>query len=213
MERVRIAGELHDTLLQAFTGVVLQLEALRGSSDTLPSPVSDTLARVIGQAERALRETRATVWGLRTDDGELPALSDVVASAARSIDGGVTPVRVVERGTPRRLTKAASAALLRIGREAVTNAVKHANAKQVSVEVAYDEDAVRLTVSDDGRGTDLLQMQHAAAAGHWGMRDMQSRASSAGAVLEIASAPGRGTHVALSVPAPRGRPRLPLACD
>jgi signal transduction histidine kinase len=200
LERVRIAGELHDTLLQAFTGVVLQLEALKGNTDTLPTLASDTLARVIDQAERALRDTRATVWGLRTDDREVPALSDVFSSAGRSIDGGVTPVRFVERGTPRQLSKCASAALLRIGREAVTNAVKHANAQRVDVEVAYDEDAVRLTVSDDGRGTDTLELHRAATGGHWGVTDMQTRASSAGAVLTIASAPGRGTRVALSIP-------------
>jgi signal transduction histidine kinase len=200
LERARIAGELHDTLLQGFTGALMQLEALRTAIAPASPEVEQRLSSIIQQAQSTLRETRQMVWGLRSSEHEMRDLAQALTVAARSIDGGVTELRYVERGAPRRLSAAAKSTMLRIGREAVTNAIKHAQARTVDVELAYEPRAVHLTVRDDGRGASDLELNGASANGHWGVADMRTRASGAGANLQIVSSPGEGTRVALSVP-------------
>jgi signal transduction histidine kinase len=200
LERVRIAGELHDTLLQGFTGALLQLEALRATLAPSSPAAEEKLTAIIQQARATLLETRQMVWGLRSPEHETRDLAEALAVAARSIDGGATELRYVERGAPRRLSPAAKSTMLRIGREAVTNAVKHGRARTVDVELAYETRTVHLTVSDDGRGASDLELEGASANGHWGVADMRTRATGAGAQLQIVSRPGEGTRVALSVP-------------
>jgi signal transduction histidine kinase len=86
--------------------------------------------------------------------------------------------------------------LLRIGQEAVANAVKHGRAKQVSIELRYEPASVCLTVSDNGTGFTAGQ---ASPTGHFGILDMRERAQSMGSQLKIESEPGHGTRIAVEV--------------
>jgi signal transduction histidine kinase len=93
--------------------------------------------------------------------------------------------------------------LLRIGQEAVANAVKHGHARQVSIELLYAGASVSLTVIDDGQGFPAGQ---SSPAGHFGLLDMRERAQSMSSHLQVESQPGRGTRIAVEVPlhAPEG---------
>src|SRR5262249_33592683 len=119
-------------------------------------------------------------------------------------------------GKPRRLSPASEMATLRIGKEAIANAVAHAGASAIHVVLSYESTAVRLTIRDDGRGLDPDAVERAGALGHWGLRGMHERAAQIGATLEISSVNGRGTSVALIVPLghqtmpSRQRPRASL---
>jgi len=83
-----------------------------------------------------------------------------------------------------------------IGREAITNAVNHADARRILAQMTYSEKEVRLTVEDDGSGFDLEAA--AAKKDHWGVAGMRERANQIGASFTLESAPGRGTKIAVS---------------
>jgi signal transduction histidine kinase len=100
-------------------------------------------------------------------------------------------------GTPTRLPYAYEMNLLRIGQEALSNAVTHGHAQKIALEVTFEADSVKLTVSDDGEG---FSPEDGVSSGHFGLLDMRERASSMGSELQIQSTPGRGTAVSVQVP-------------
>ena len=103
-------------------------------------------------------------------------------------------------GAPRRLAPDVELALYRIAQESLNNARRHANAAQIEVTVAFGPQAVRLTVSDDGRGFDLPpDLAALARSGHFGLMGMQERAQLAGALLHLDTAPDQGTSVTVTV--------------
>jgi signal transduction histidine kinase len=207
-ERARIAGELHDTLLQGFTGIVLQLESMRNKLAS--SSDATTLTRILSQAHDTLRETRQMVCDMRVPDQEAKDLGYVLQETVSAMTHGAVELRCVVKGAKRPLSPVAEATLLRVGREAVANAVKHAGARTVDVELTYDADTVRLAVRDDGRGANCTQLECADVRGHWGVFGMRERAKRAGASLHIRSAPGEGTHVSLSLPTGRDPAVFPI---
>ena len=99
-------------------------------------------------------------------------------------------------GTPRDFPAAAELALFRAGQEAVTNALRHAEAAAISVELCYESDAVRLEITDNGRGFDV----HEIAPGS-GMLSLRDRAAESGAELSITSRPTEGTQITMALPA------------
>ena len=154
-ERARLAREIHDTLLQGLFGVALRCDAIAAEvGDSAPQVRSHflTMRRDVAQY---VREARQSILGLRS-----PALQDLgLASAIRATGeqlSAAAPVRFVftERGEPRACPPAAEEQILRIGQEAIANAVRHARATAVSVELRYDADGVVLSIVDDGRGID-----------------------------------------------------------
>jgi signal transduction histidine kinase/ligand-binding sensor domain-containing protein len=199
-ERTRLAREIHDTLLQGFTGITLQLQALLGRL-AIPAEAKEEFERVLGLADRTLVDARRAVWDMRTPELERQGLADALVQAARAAaDGSEIEVRSRVLGKPRRLAPAVEAALFRIGQEAAANAVKHADSRVLEVELAYQRRAVRLVVRDDGRGfpTDEEVRGH---AGHWGLIGMHERAEQAGGRLTITGREGHGTEVVVTVPA------------
>jgi signal transduction histidine kinase len=207
-ERVRVAGEVHDTLLQGFTGVTLQLQGAvqRWHADGRHDAANE-LSRVLSLADETLREARDAVWDLRaseTDDGDLAgALENAVR---RAIGASGTHLRFAVSGTRRPLAPAIQMALVRIAREAAFNAMKHAKPPTVELLLSYEPSSVRLDVRDDGQGLLRSDIDAAAPGGHWGVVGMRERARRVGGTLEIRSAPGRGTALSLSIPT-ESRPR------
>jgi len=199
-ERTRIARELHDTLEQALAGISLQLRAFTDSLREMPAES----ARILSMARQMVRhgqdEARRTVRNLRTlalENGGLPgALS---ALARETADGLPVKIGVEVTGAPVLLVVKVENHLLRIGQEAMTNALKHAHARSIQITLNYEPSAVRLTVRDDGCGFDVT---HAAssAAGHFGLLGMRERAEKIHGTLTITSQPDGGTIVAVTVP-------------
>jgi signal transduction histidine kinase len=149
-------------------------------------------------SRHSMVEARRSVWDLRCqllEHGDLvSAISQIVASL---VTREHTNVQVKIQGTPMRLPGQIEMNLLRIGQEAVANAMKHGRARVVNVALLYTSTSVRLTVVDDGTGFVASQASH---IGHFGLLDMRERAQSMGSQLKIESEAGSGTRIVVEVP-------------
>lgn len=200
-ERTRVAREMHDTLLNGFTGITLQLQGLQDTMRNAPQQASDRLERILRRADESLRDARQAIWDMRRSADPDEPLSEALAHAAREVvEGSPIRVQVVVSGTARPLTPMVEDTLRRVGREAVRNAARHAGARMVQLELAYGKQDVQLVVRDDGRGLDEGAAEAARAAGHYGLSGMRERAEAAGGSLEVVGVADEGTTVALSIP-------------
>jgi len=196
-ERNRIARELHDTLEQELTGITMQLDLAVDCFQRAPHLAEQALQTARNMSRHSMVEARRSVWDLRCqllEKGDLAyALSQIVQPLAPRED---VKVHARIHGIPVRLPRPVEMNLLRIGQEAVANAIKHARARRISIELWYTAESVCLTVSDDGQG---FAAERAAPTGHFGLLDMRERAQSMGSQLQIESEAGRGTRIAVDV--------------
>lgn len=197
-ERNRIARELHDTLEQELAGITMQLDLAVDCFQQAPRVAQQALETARNMSRHSMIEARRSVWDLRCqllEDGDLvSALTQIIEPL---VPGERAKVDVKIQGHAVRLAGPVEMNLLRIGQEAVANAVKHGGANQVTVTLLYSPTSVCLTVSDNGRGFPASQT---APIGHFGLLDMTERAQSMGSQLKIESEPGCGTRVAVEVP-------------
>jgi signal transduction histidine kinase len=195
-ERNRIARELHDTLEQELAGITIQLDLAVDCFQQAPRVAQQAVETARNMSRHSMVEARRSVWDLRCqllEDGDLvSALSQIVRPLAPP-DGRI---QVKIEGTPFRLPGPIEMNLLRIGQEAVGNAVKHGRARAVSIELQYAPALVRLVVTDDGRGFDADQPNR---TGHFGILDMRERAQSMGSRLKIQTDPAHGTTISVDV--------------
>lgn len=195
-ERARIAREVHDTLAQAFVATSVQLECLdQALEEGDQTTARQHLATARTTVEESLDEARRSIWVLRPqalEKGLVPAIEALVTR----LSSGEVNVRFEALGTPRRLPALVEASLLRIAQEALSNALRHARAREVKVHLEFLPRVTVLEVVDDGAG-----LEAAAPAGvHQGLVGMNERAAQAGGTLTIDSAPGKGTRVRFEVP-------------
>ena len=198
-ERTRVARELHDTLEQGLTGIAMQLEAVAGTVQTSPVAAQQSLEVARHMLRYSLEETRRSVMDLRSQALESHDLPAALATLARQMTLG-TPIRADVRveGSRRRLDAAQEHHLLRIGLEAVTNAVKHSGASRVEIVVRFSASATVLVVSDNGCGTRPDEGE--LGGGHFGLQGMRERANKIGAILEFERRDQQGTRLVVSVP-------------
>jgi len=196
-ERNRIARELHDTLEQELAGITMQLDLATDCFQNAPRVAQQALETARDMSRHSMVEARRSVWDLRCQllqDGDLvSALRQVVEPL---VPREQTQVDFKIQGDPVRLPGPVEMNLLRIGQEAVANALKHGGARKVSIELQYAPASVGLAVSDDGQGFAAGQ---SSPAGHFGLLDMRERAQSMGSHLRVESEPGRGTRIAVEV--------------
>jgi signal transduction histidine kinase len=195
-ERQRLAGEIHDTLAQGFSSILMLIQAVDAQLDAAPSTARRQLALAAQTARENLAEARTLVGGLASaqlDPGNLEEALRRIASRARDELG----VRATfETSGPRRqLAASTEVVLLRTGQEAIANVRKHAAARSVAIRLAYAESAVLLEVTDDGAGFDP-----ALVIGGYGLRGMRMRVDEAGGRVRVTSQPGQGTSVQVEVP-------------
>jgi signal transduction histidine kinase/ligand-binding sensor domain-containing protein len=208
-ERTRIARELHDTLLQSFQGLLLRFQTVRELLRTRPAEAEEILGSAIDQTAHAITEGRNAVQGLRASTVERNDLAAAITTfgeeLAAQATGGDPPVglRVDVEGRSRTLHPIVRDEIYRIASEALRNAFRHAEAKQIEVELRYDEQQLRLRVRDDGKGVDPNFRTTEGRAGHFGLRGMHERAKLIGGNLTVWSAPDSGTEIELSIPAAR----------
>jgi len=211
-ERSRMAREIHDTLLQGFTGITLQLEAVMHDLTREPQRAKMNVERILSLADHTLADARQAVWDMRAPALRAQSLTEAMRDIVRrAVDGAPPDVRFRLTGSPRPLAPAAEMALFRIAQEAVANAVKHAAATFIEVELAYERCATQLKVCDDGQGFEADTPATVRGA-HWGLLGMRERAEQIGAYFDVKSAPRCGTEVTVTVqshePAPRRDQRL-----
>jgi len=194
-ERNRIARELHDTLEQELAGITMQLDLAADCFEQVPRVAKEAVDTARRMSRHSMLEARRSVWDLRChllENGDLvSALRETIKSLAPA-DKIKIAVEVI--GTPVRLSPAIEMNLLRIGQEAVANAIKHGGCRQITVELDFAPDTVQLMVQDDGCG-----FVPTVSAGHFGLLDMQERAQAMGCQLEIESRPGHGTRITVEV--------------
>jgi signal transduction histidine kinase len=196
-ERGRFAREIHDSLAQGLTSISLQLECVRDEVITAPDKARLHLENARSLVRDSLREARRTVWNLRPlalGEADLAtALQGFATELTRS--GGMTVRQEIE-GTPRPLPAEHENALLRIGQEALTNAVRYSGAVRIVLQLRFGTDWVTLNVRDDGCGFDVAEL----VGTGFGITGMHERVAALGGSLTIDSRPGEGTEVSATLP-------------
>jgi ligand-binding sensor domain-containing protein/signal transduction histidine kinase len=205
-ERVRVAQELHDTLLQSFNGTLLRFQAASNVLPARPEEAKQRLDSAIDQAAQAIAEGRDSIQGLRsstvvTNDlaVALSALGEELAANETNHNSAVFDVEV--EGASRELHPILRDEIYRIAGEALRNAFRHSEAHRIELEIRYDENQLRLRIRDDGKGMDSQVVDDASHTGHWGLLGMRERTKLVGGNLEVWSKPDSGTEIELSIPA------------
>ncbi|GAB4385070.1 MAG: hypothetical protein Kow00121_49540 [Elainellaceae cyanobacterium] len=197
-ERNRMAREIHDTLAQAFTGILAQVGA---ANQVLTDDVEATGAHldlIKELARTGLAEARRSVVALRPqllEEGNLQSALHRLIAQTRTAAMDTTLHYEIE-GAVYALPTEVENNLLRMGQEALTNAIKHANADEIRVELVYDRDQVCLRVRDNGHGFGVGNIP---ASEGFGLLGMSERAERIGAQLTIRSQPGQGTEIVVVV--------------
>ncbi len=208
-DRARVTREIHDSLLQGFAGVVLQLDAASRLFQSNPAASKERLDRALDQADESLREARLMLSDLRLPILEGRTLSEALADAGETVTRGTSiGFSLKVRGNERTLSYGAQVALYLIGREAMRNAASHASPGRISVTVTYEDRRCGVRVQDDGCGFDLATARQ--KEGHLGVRGMSERAREAGADFHIETAAGVGTTVEVIVPYKSGAGGTPM---
>lgn len=194
-ERERIARDIHDTLAQGFTSIVMLSQAAETAAAVGDEGgVSARLAQIQATARENLAEARALVGAMSPPALDGTALPDALARLTSRTDLGV-PVALRVEGEPRPLSSTSEVAALRATQEAVSNAVRHAGAHRIDVVLGYDEDGATITVTDDGAGFDP-----AAPPTGYGLTGLVARVEEVGGLAAVDSSPGQGTRVRVRVP-------------
>ncbi len=196
-ERNRFAREIHDTLAQVFTGVIIKMETAKVivPEDSRARTLIDTTHDL---AREGLAEARRSVWALRPIRLEQEGLSRSLQRLVRDLMAGTDlQTQCSIQMPPYPLSDEVEANLFRIAQEATTNTLKHANASSISVGLTFDCQTIRLRIEDDGAGFDL---DHQPSLG-FGLVGMRERMQKLGGQLSITSQPGQGTEVIAVVPA------------
>ena len=199
-ERNRIAREIHDNLAQEMLGISVQLEVVSRTMPASAELARTHLDRVRVLVRHGIAEARRYVWDLRSqalDKNDLPsALSE---TARRLTTETAVSAKVEVSGTFRPLSPLIEGNLLRIGQEAINNAVRHAQARNILVNLKFDAKRLQLSVQDDGHGFDYQESKNGDAK-HFGLVSMRERAERIGGTLSIDSRADKGTKVLVDVP-------------
>ena len=201
-ERNRMARDIHDTLAQGFTGVVIQLEAAKDANAHHRSrEANEHIQRASELARQSLAEARRSVHALRPLALEQGSLGAALEGLLHRMTAGTgIDARLEVKGRAWTLPAEWEEHLLHIGQEALANALKHGGPGRLIVTLEFDEAKLELTINDDGSGFDASR----SAAG-FGLSGMRERVARLGGRMELRSAPGAGTAVvATLVRAPEG---------
>jgi ligand-binding sensor domain-containing protein/signal transduction histidine kinase len=199
-ERGRLAREIHDTLAQGFVGISVQLELVARLLTSSREAALQQLDQARALVRASLAEARTSIWDLRSQTAgaeDLPAR--LRQSCNRIASGSSSKLYLQVKGTYRPVTRKTEEELLRIGQEAVANAVRHAAATRIDVQLIYEAARVSLQVADDGRGFEPSP-NLSGPEGHYGIKGMHERAEEIDAALVLESTPGGGTRVSVEAP-------------
>ncbi len=198
-ERNRMAREIHDTLAHGLTAISFRLRAAKVHATSAGDLLNQQLDAAQEDVRKSLAEARDSIWNMRSqvlETGDLPgALKNILKEMA---DGSGCQTDFQVTGDSRRLAPVTENNLLRLGQEAITNATRHAQARQIKVQLAFSEKQFRLSVWDDGCGFDTAHLRK--SQGGFGLVGMRERAKEMQGELDIRSVPGKGTEVTLTIP-------------
>jgi len=201
-ERARVSREIHDTLLQSLGAVGIELEVVAHHLNSSEGPAGTVLQRLRSQVQQCVRDARQSIWELRSPSLDGRELADVLKDMAENTNWGrPVSVTVTSPERPCSCSSESQEQLVRIVREAVTNAVRHSHAQTVEVELTHRRRWVSVRVADDGVGFSPEAIPSNRA--HCGLASMKERAARAGGHVTVTSSPGTGTIVEARVPSTR----------
>ena len=189
-ERVRVARDLHDTLLQSFQGLIPVFQTARNLLPGQSDRAAEVLDEGLHDAADAIVEGRNAIQNLRAKPSLDPDLGSLLNAAGQELaqspeaEGSAPTFRVVVEGSRLPLAPLIRDEIYRIGREVLRNAFRHAHAGRIEAEIRYDRGMFRLRIRDDGKGIDSSVLKEGARTGHWGMPGMHERAKKIGGALE-----------------------------
>ncbi len=205
-ERTRIARELHDTLLQSFHGLMFRFQAARNMLPRRPEAAIEALDEALERTEQAIAEGRDAIRDLRSSTVVTNELAQAMTALGNEMSHyedsarGSARFHVVVEGSPRDLHP-----ILRdevryaIAREAIRNAFRHAQARNIEADIRDSGSLLQLRIQDDGKGIDPAILAEG-RAGHYGVPGMRERARSIGGKLDVWTGNGTGTEIQLSIP-------------
>ena len=196
-ERNRMARDIHDTLAQGFTGVIVQLEAAEDATSCgQQTEANKHLHRAAGLARQSLSEARRSVHALRPDALERDNFWDALKGIIKNTTAGTTLHTTFElRGKLPELPRIWQENLLHIGQEALTNTLKYADARNFRARLTCNGKGVRLELRDDGAGFELKDRNDGL-----GLTGMRERVEQMSGELEITSERGKGTNIVVALP-------------
>jgi signal transduction histidine kinase len=191
---------LHDTLLQSFQGLVLKFQAVRNMLPRRPEEAMQALDTALERTDQAIAEGRDAIQGLRAST----EVTNELAQAVRAVGAELTShdsakFYVTVGGPPRDLHPILRDEVYSIAREAVRNAFRHAQARNIEADITYNGSSFQLRIRDDGKGMDPGIVAEG-RAGHYGVPGMRERAKRIGGKLDVWTAIGAGTEIELSIP-------------
>jgi signal transduction histidine kinase len=205
-ERTRLAHDLHDTLAQSFAGIGFQLQAINGSLFSGHQDAKkhvDLAISLVADCHADARRAISMLKPLETVTGDL--LQALKQQGEQLTRGGEIRLEISTEGSPVELSEIAQQTLLRIGHEAVINAIRHAQAKTITMTLAYRSDETQLDIHDDGIGF-APEDQHRHG---FGLMAMRARALSQNGRFHLTSQPRAGTTIRVILPlSPIKRPTI-----
>ncbi|BCS35041.1 histidine kinase [Luteitalea sp. TBR-22] len=199
-ERLRIAHELHDTLLQSATAVGMHLQVIRDAPPQTTTDLQRELDGILRRVDQMSDEARATVAEIRSASAMPVTLVSSLEQLVQQLQAHTAAaIRMRVSGQGRSLSPPVHGAAYRITREALLNAGRHARASRITLDLEFATRHIRIAVRDDGIGVDPEVLEHG-KVGHFGLVGMQERARSVGATVRITSMASRGTTVELTIP-------------
>ena len=202
-ERQRLAGEIHDTLAQGFTSIIMHLEAIEAAMDSELAVAHKHLDRARDAARESLADARRMVWALQPESPGRASLVEAIQRLAnRWSEESNVEARATITGTAYSLPPEFEVTLLRAAQEALANIRKHAQAHEVALTLSYMDDLVALDVHDDGRGFDpafMMAQPRDGHAGGFGLRSMRERVEALGGTFSVESTPDEGTTLAIAL--------------
>ena len=193
-ERNRMAREIHDTLAQTFTGISLQLEAAISSLDKESEIVLERVLQAKNLAKEGIVEARRSVRALRPEALEFGLVAALQQTLAKLLLGTNIKTKTVFELKTKTFTPAVEVELFRIAQEAITNAIRHAQATEIELKLICELNTVYLQIKDNGIGFDHEQLDKG-----FGLLGMQERCDRLNANLNIRSEIGRGTEITITV--------------
>jgi ligand-binding sensor domain-containing protein/two-component sensor histidine kinase len=197
-ERARVSREIHDTLLQSLGAISIELEVVNSYLGA-PEQAGSAIQRLRGQIQKCVTDARVSIWELRSPGLEARNLADALRDLADNTNWGrAINVTVSSSGRSRPCSPNAQEQLMRIAREAMSNATKHGQARNIDVTIVYRRRRVTLRIVDDGIG--FVPQGKSRNGAHCGLASMKERAERVGGRLTVRSTVGAGAVIEAEVP-------------
>jgi len=199
-ERNRIAREMHDTVIQGCASASALLEAVVSMEEESSGTRRELLDSARSQIASTVDEARLAIWNLRKNESASLQIELLLENMAQQISHvSHVPVRFEVSGRPFPLDRAVGHVVLMVAREAVYNAVHHAQPQEVCIRVSFEANSMRMHIFDDGCGFDPAEVL-AAKTEHFGLVGIRERIETVGGRFDLESAPGKGTQLSVELP-------------